>query len=83
MSKLTIIDDSVWELDDKAVDSHFESGTRQMFEQDDKCYVYYKDDKLLYTITTESYIRLLLKLNRIESVLVPLHLHEKLNKLKN
>ena len=61
--KLSIIEGEVIMLNNNIVASSFDSKTRQLFDIEGICYVYYKDENTLYTISFDTYIKLLLKLN--------------------
>ena len=71
MNKLHILKDTygqidmVWKLNDKIVSTAFNSITRQLFDVEGNCYVYFKDTVKLIKISFDKYITLLLKLDRL------------------
>ena len=54
-------------LNHKIAHTHFDSNTRQLFETEEGSFIYYKDEEKLFKISIDSYTRLLLKLQRLES----------------
>ena len=54
-------------LNHKVAHTHFDSNTRQLFETEEGSVIYYKDEEKLFKISIDSYTRLLLKLQRLES----------------
>lgn len=53
-------------LNDELVNSTFCSNTRQLFDVNGDCYIYYTDEQKLHKVSFDSYILLLLKLNKLE-----------------
>ncbi len=61
------VDPPVLLLNDKVAHTHFNSDTKQLFETEEGSFIYYKDEEKIFKISIDSYTRLLLKLQRLET----------------
>mgnify|MGYP003432044283 CR=1 FL=1 len=57
----TDVNPSVLLLNGEVAITHFESDTRQLFETEDGSYIYFKDERKLYSMTLDAYFKALMK----------------------
>ncbi len=61
----------VWKINDKYVETYFNSETRQLLTLGEEHYVYYKDVEELYKMKPDTWFNLLLKLVCMRSYSIP------------
>lgn len=64
-AKLAMFENSILAINGNFNCCAFESETRQLLDDKEFCYVYYKDEQKLFKISFDTYIKLLLKLERL------------------
>jgi len=57
-------------LNSKPAITHFESDTRQLFETEEGSFIYFKDDKKLHKVDTNSYTKALIKVSGYMDIII-------------